>query len=63
MLVYEDHCVGCPPGVHCLGPTCPNRNVPVPYCDRCGDALDEIYEYEGEEICEECLKKIFRRST
>ena len=51
MIVYEDHCVECPPGSWCLGPTCPNRNVEVHYCDRCGDALDEVFDYEGEELC------------
>ena len=61
MIVYEDHCVECPPGSWCLGLACPNRNVEVHYCDRCGDALDEIFDYEGEELCEDCLKKIFRR--
>jgi hypothetical protein len=60
----ENHCVGCTDlGMHCLGSTCKNRNVPVYYCDKCGDELpyDEIYEADGEEICEECLKEKFRK--
>lgn len=63
MLVYEDHCVGCPPGVGCIGPTCPNRHVPVYYCDQCGDEMDDVFEHDGEEICEDCLKKIYRKRT
>lgn len=63
MLVYEDHCVGCPGGLSCLGETCSNRNVPVHYCDRCGDELDDVYDYDGEELCEDCLKKIFLRKS
>ena len=31
----ENHCVDC--GLPCLGSSCPYRNVPVDYCDDCGD--------------------------
>lgn len=59
---YEDHCRDCAvPGYPCLGSSCPNRNVPVYYCDKCGDELDEVYDVDGEELCEDCLKERFRR--
>jgi hypothetical protein len=59
----ENHCVGCTDlGMHCLGSNCPNRNVEVHYCDKCGEELgDEIYEVDGEELCEGCLKEKFRK--
>lgn len=59
MLKIENHCVDC--GIHCLGDICPNRRVEVHYCDKCGCELEEIYEVEGEELCEDCLKERFRK--
>ena len=62
MIRYEDHCCDCAvPGYPCLGSSCPNRNVPVYYCDKCGEEIEEIYEVDGEELCEDCLKDMFRR--
>ena len=55
MITYENQCVGCPPERGCLGASCPNRNVPVMRCDCCRDYVDELYDYEGEEICGKCL--------
>ena len=64
MIRYEDHCCDCAvPGYPCLGSSCPNRNVPVYYCDKCGDELEDIYDLDGEELCEECLKEMFRRNV
>ena len=55
MVRYENRCCGCAvPGYPCLGSSCPNRNVPVYYCDKCGDELEEIYDVDGEELCEDC---------
>lgn len=63
MVRYENRCCGCAvPGYPCLGSSCPNRNVPVYYCDKCGDELEEIYDVDGEELCEDCLKEMFRRT-
>lgn len=62
MIRIEDHCVGCPPERGCLGSICMYRNVEVHYCDHCEDELgDEIYIVDGEEVCEDCLKDMFRR--
>lgn len=64
MIRWENHCVGCTSiGLHCLGSSCPNRNVLVYYCDRCKDEIDgDIYDVDGEELCEDCLLKTFRRN-
>lgn len=64
MVKYENHCCDCAaPGYPCRGSSCPNRRVPVHYCDnhKCGAELpdDEIYEVDGKEYCEECLKEMF----
>lgn len=59
MITYEDECVGCPTELGCMGSTCPYRNVPHLYCDKCGDDVEKLYKYDGQEICEECLLKEF----
>ena len=43
----------------CMGSACPNRNVKHLYCDKCGDDVEKLYKYDGQEICEECLLKEF----
>lgn len=58
MKVVENECVGCPPEMGCLGSSCPNRNVERFYCDDCG-AEETLYDYDGEEICKDCLLKKF----
>lgn len=64
MITYEDGCVGCPPHMGCLGSLCPNRNIMICTCDKCGDECDadEFYEVGGEMICENCLEKHIRDS-
>ena len=62
MVRYEDHCCDCAvPGYPCRGSSCPYRNVPVYYCDDCGDEIEDVYDVDGEELCEECLKDMFRK--
>lgn len=62
MVRYENHCCDCAvPGYPCRGSACPRVNVPVHYCDQCGEELEEIYDVDGEELCEDCLKDMFRR--
>ena len=62
MRTVEDRCVGCTSlGMHCIGSSCRTRNVEVYYCDKCGEELEEIYDVDGQELCEECLKEMFIR--
>lgn len=62
MVRYENHCCDCAaPGYPCLGNACSLRRVEVHYCDHCKDEIEEIYDVDGEELCEECLKDMFRR--
>ena len=55
MITYEDECVGCSAGLGCMGSACPNRNVPHLYCDKCKEEVDNLYEYEGEQVCVDCI--------
>ena len=61
MVKIENFCCNCAvPGYPCMGSSCPNRNVEVHYCDKCGDKLDndDIYEDEnGYELCECCREE------
>ena len=62
MLKYENHCCDCAvPAYPCEGSSCPLRNVPVYYCDKCGEELDEVYEVDGVDLCEDCLKEMFKK--
>lgn len=64
MVRIENHCCDCAvPGYPCRGAYCPLTRVEVHYCDKCDCELyDEIYEVDDEELCEECLKDMFRRN-
>lgn len=62
MKKLENHCCDCATeGYPCRGASCPNKNVEVYYCDKCGDLLEDIYDVDGEELCENCLKELFKR--
>lgn len=53
MCKYENECVCC--DLPCMGTSCPNLNVPHYYCDDCGEE-DTLYEFDGEELCINCIK-------
>lgn len=62
MIKIENHCVGCPTEMGCMGNACLYQNVKVVYCDVCGVEIDsDIYEVNGEDLCEDCLKDRFRK--
>lgn len=51
---YENQCVSCDT---CIGSHCPKRNVAIIVCDDCGDDIEgDLYEAEGDDLCESCLK-------
>lgn len=56
MKEYTNECVGCPPEMGCLSNRCPHMNVPHLYCDECMEEVEELYEFEGDELCIECIK-------
>lgn len=59
MITYEDECVGCPKELGCFGNACPNLNVPHYYCDRCGYEVDKLRDFNGEQLCDDCILKEF----
>lgn len=59
MKKIVNECVGCTDiGLHCIGDSCPNRNVVRFYCDKCG-AETTLYDYYGDELCADCLLEEF----
>ena len=61
MVKTESGCVDC--GLPCLGTSCPNYRVLVLVCDQCHSEVDELYEVDGEDLCEDCLKNEFRKDV
>lgn len=60
MVMYEDEYSDC--AVHaylCLGSSCPNRHVKHLYCDKCGEDVGKLYEFNGKELCGDCVLKEF----
>ena len=63
MKRIENECCDCAtPAYPCLGNYCPLTHVSHYYCDKCGDEidLDELYKVDNEDICECCLKNMFK---
>ena len=65
MIKVVDMCCDCATGMAGCG-GCRLKHVPVHCCDICGEQFgdtvpDDIYDVDGEEICEECLKEKFIR--
>ena len=58
MMQLENHCNCCT--LPCID--CGLKRVPVYYCDKCGEEIeDDVYEAEGEDLCEYCLKERFKK--
>lgn len=64
MVKYEDECYGCATESYpCSGSTCPNRHVKHLYCDKCGEDVEGLYDFDGVQFCKECLLKQFEKIT
>lgn len=61
MVRIENHCCDCAtPGYPCRGSLCPNRNVEVHYCDRCGEQIEgEPFDDTGFELCLTCREDLY----
>lgn len=60
MREIVDECLDCPPELGCLGEGCPNRNKVVFKCDECGEEV-QLYEYDGQELCIDCIKGMLEK--
>lgn len=60
MITYEPACNECAECVHCH---LSGKVYPVLMCDCCKDYADKLYEYDGNQFCEDCLLKQFYTVT
>lgn len=54
-IKYESQCVSC--GFPCRYEDCRNYRVKVLICDDCGEEFDVLYQFDGEELCGDCVLK------
>lgn len=59
MKKTESDCVGC--GLPCLYTACPYYEVTVFYCDDCGEECENLYEFDDEELCIDCIEKRLKK--
>jgi len=54
----SNECVGCTGvGLHCIGSSCPNRNVKRYYCDRCGtECSPDKGDFGFDDLCDDCYE-------
>ena len=53
MIKYVNECCDCAVGGYpCTGQ---HKRVPHFICDICGDEVDDLYKYDGKELCEVCI--------
>ena len=55
MKYIDSDCVGC--DLPCIYEACPYYKVTRYKCDDCGDKDIVLYEYDGLELCIDCVKK------
>ena len=62
MITYEDECCGCATESYpCMGSACPNRNVKHLYCAKCDEEVDDLYEWDDEQVCVDCIVKSLKK--
>lgn len=59
MVKIESDCVEC--GLPCLYESCPYYQVVVYECDCCGDEVDKLYSFDGQELCINCIEQRLER--
>ena len=59
MVRVESDCVEC--GLPCLYESCPHYRVVRYECDDCGDEVEDLYHFDGEELCIDCVEKRLER--
>ncbi len=58
MFKYEDECCGCATESYpCRCSVCPNLHVKHLYRDKCGEDVGKLYEFDGKELCGDCVIK------
>lgn len=53
MIKHENGCVSC--GLPCIGKACQYLDEIVFVCDDCGCEVEDLWEYDGKQLCLDCL--------
>ena len=61
LIVVESECVDCPKELGCIYEACPYYKVTRYYCDCCHDEVDDLYIWDNEELCADCVLKQFEK--
>lgn len=54
----NDCCDCAVPGYPCMGDSCPRRHTIAYECDRCDCECDILYDYDGNQLCKDCLLEV-----
>jgi len=64
MVCEENHCCDCAvPAYPCRGNICELRHVLVYYCDKCKSEAENLWNYDGKELCEDCIRDDIWQNT
>lgn len=59
MVRVESDCVDC--DLPCIYEACPYYQMFVYECDDCGEEVDNLYYYDGQELCIDCIEHRLER--
>ena len=59
MVRLESDCVDC--GLPCLYESCPHYQIAIYECDDCGCDARNIYYFDGQELCIDCIERRLER--
>ena len=59
MVRVESDCVDC--GLPCLYEACPHYQAFVYECDDCGEEVNDLYNFDGLELCIDCIEHRLER--
>jgi len=60
MVRIENRCNGCKSALYpCI--ECGLKHTPVYYCDKCGEEVDALYDYDLGEWCADCILEEYPR--
>ena len=55
MTQFKHECCDCATGAYpCQGSSCTQGTMHY-YCDACGEETETLYQFEGEELCADCV--------
>ncbi len=60
MVRYENRCCECSAALYPCN-HCGLEHTPVLICDNCGQEVEDLYEYDLGEWCEECIIKNYSK--